>query len=156
MDGCEFAPELIIHAGDLTGDDYLHGLECIAPTLAVRGNMDGDYQTGRLPDSIEDSIEGWSIGIMHGRGSPASVPDFVRSQFNHADLVIFGHSHIPYLENKGKTVYLNPGSLNLPRHGGTGTFAVIDLNIQELQCKILTLSGSKTLEIARFSRKRSI
>ncbi|HET9011570.1 MAG TPA: metallophosphoesterase family protein, partial [Gemmatimonadaceae bacterium] len=63
--------ELILHAGDVGGDEVLDELQLIAPVLAVYGNTDAPGQP-RLAESIERTIGGVSIHVSHGHevGSP--------------------------------------------------------------------------------------
>jgi len=119
--------DLIIHAGDVEHTEFLKRLENIAPVYAIKGNMDyGELKEG-LPAGLLIKIYNWKIGVVH---SPVSF--WVGSHFNQVqeviaeklaqkedfDILIFGHTHHPYLKevsNKGKKILLfNPGSATLP------------------------------------------
>ncbi len=148
--------DLIIHAGDITGDDYLMGLEAIAPVAGVRGNMDSGFLTSKLPEKTQLKYLGWSFGVIHGHGAPEDVPAYARSQFSRLDLIVFGHSHIPILEVSRDVVLLNPGSLSSPRSSNAGSYAIIKITEMELECRILTIPQSGNEEIARHIIRRSL
>jgi len=148
--------DLIFHAGDMTGDDFMRGLEDIAPVIAVRGNMDGGGLTGNLPERVQCSHLGWKFGIIHGRGAPESVPVYARSMFSDPDLIVFGHTHTPFLDVSRGVVLLNPGSLSSPRNGAPQSYARLILSKQEMDCRILTNTGNTLEEIARHTVRRSL
>ena len=100
--------ELILHAGDVGGDDVLDELTLIAPVRAVYGNTDDPGQP-RLTGAIELSIGGVSIHVSHGHetGSPAPATLLVRYA---ADVVIYGHTHRALIARAGNRLVLNPGA----------------------------------------------
>ena len=100
--------ELIVHAGDVGGDDILDELELVAPVRAVYGNTDAPGQP-RLADAIDLSIGGVSIHVSHGHeiGSPVAAKLLERYA---ADVVIFGHTHRPLIARAGDRLVLNPGA----------------------------------------------
>lgn len=96
---------VILHAGDVGHVDVLRGLNAIAPTVAVRGNVDrGDFGA-TLPMNESVEIGKRSIYLYHILEDLDVDP--VASEF---DLVISGHSHQPAIEEKEGVTYLNPGS----------------------------------------------
>lgn len=101
--------DLIVHAGDLTCLDVLRVLEKIAPVRAVCGNMDLPEVRSKLGETLTFEACGKTIAVMHGSGSPAETECRARSSFPEADVVIFGHTHRPFMEYRGKTLLLNPG-----------------------------------------------
>lgn len=113
--------EIIIHAGDMTGRptyDFLSKWDL----RAVAGNMDDYDLSALLPDKRIEEIEGWKIGITHGRGSPFWLEKFVLSAFENVDIIIFGHSHIPLSTKRGNIHLFNPGS-----YKSTRTLGVLEL-----------------------------
>ena len=96
---------VILHAGDVGHVDVLRGLNAIAPTVAVRGNVDrGDFGA-TLPMNECVEIGKRTIYLYHILQDLDVDP--VASEF---DLVISGHSHRQELEEKEGVTYLNPGS----------------------------------------------
>src|SRR5207244_12223279 len=65
-----------------------------SPTLAVLGNNEGGL-LGRLPEQRIVTVEGWRIGMVHDSGPRAGREGRLRRRFPDADVVVFGHSHIP-------------------------------------------------------------
>ena len=86
--------DLVLHAGDVVCEDVLHELESFAPTLAVLGNNDVDL-VGRLPEERVVTVDGVCIGMIHDSGPRTGRERRLRRRFPHADVVVFGHSHIP-------------------------------------------------------------
>jgi putative phosphoesterase len=101
--------QAIFHAGDLV-DDALDGCFDAIPFYAVRGNMDSSHPDRPIKRVV--NLENWRIGLIHGWGRPSEVADHVWREFSTEDLdvLIFGHSHSPWLSRVGKTLLFNPGS----------------------------------------------
>ena len=102
--------ELIIHAGDHSTRAALDQLSAYAPVEAVQGNIDDAEIMALLPIKRELVIGGCAIGVVHILGERAHYARNARREFADARVVIFGHSHIPYLEDDGGLLLLNPGS----------------------------------------------
>ena len=103
--------ELIVHAGDLATLDFLNVLRGYAPVQAVHGNVDDVDVKRTLPRRLVFEVLGRPVGLIHGDGGPNAVVR-ARSAFadGEVDVVIFGHSHMPYRERVGETLFFNPGS----------------------------------------------
>jgi len=102
--------DMILHAGDLTGLSVLDDLA--APqVMAVCGNMDGHVARQSLPEKRVIRVQGFSIGLIHGWGSPSGLAERVLSEFTGVDCVVFGHSHTPLNQMLGKVLMFNPGSV---------------------------------------------
>ncbi|MDD5439647.1 MAG: metallophosphoesterase family protein [Candidatus Omnitrophica bacterium] len=105
------AVDLILHAGDITEVTVIRALEKLAPVKAVYGNMDMMDIRALYPKKNIITVDNVRIGLIHGFGPPNSVFKMVRTEFDSAiDVIVFGHTHIPYNEKKGGTLLLNPGS----------------------------------------------
>ena len=106
--------DLIVHLGDFTGDDVPTLLEAIAPLEAVAGNNDGPELVGRFGRGRVIEAGGIRIGLTHGDlGRGQTTPDRAALTFGpgEADLVLFGHSHIPMARREASGRWLvNPGS----------------------------------------------
>ena len=89
--------DLIVHAGDILEMSVIEELSAITETKAVCGNMDGYEVKQKLPEKIVFTAEGKKIGVVHGKGSAAKIVDTIKGMFKQKiDIIIFGHSHIPY------------------------------------------------------------
>jgi hypothetical protein len=100
--------ELILHAGDVGGDDILDELALIAPIRAVYGNTDPPGQP-RLSECIELTIGGISIHVSHGHEVGSPTPAKLLERYG-ADVVVFGHTHRPLIARAGQRLVLNPGA----------------------------------------------
>lgn len=105
--------DVIFHAGDFVNWETFQELSGRATLHAVRGNMDHARIRQSLPEKKVVEIQGKRIGICHGWGSPVNLAQKVHGQFGQkCDVLIFGHSHVPYNGKIGDTLMLNPGSLS--------------------------------------------
>lgn len=104
--------DLILHAGDLVVFSALEMLETIAPVKGVCGNMDIFRNEGLLPDRRVVTAEQCRIGLTHGRGTPAGLPERVLKSFDddNVNAAVFGHSHQAANERRGGVLLFNPGS----------------------------------------------
>lgn len=103
--------DLILHAGDINVPQVLDLLSTIAPVEAVAGNGDEEYFAHSLSYSKILKLNGYAVGITHGHlGQAKTSPDRAYASFPGADVIVFGHSHIPLIEKRGSTLMVNPGS----------------------------------------------
>jgi uncharacterized protein len=102
--------ELIIHAGDLSVLSVMKELETIAPVVAVQGNVEEDEVIHTLPIKREIVVGHCRIGIVHILGDSHNRERIARQEFPNARVVIFGHSHIPWNEERNSLLLFNPGS----------------------------------------------
>ena len=120
--------DLILHAGDLTAPAVLDELGAIAPVRAVRGNNDGpDVAAWGAPETLELDIAGLPVAMIHDSGQATGRTARMRRRFPGAELVVFGHSHIP-LDQTGDGVRIfNPGSPTDRRRQPHGTIGLLDI-----------------------------
>jgi hypothetical protein len=97
--------DLIIHAGDVGDPAILDALRAIAPTFAVRGNIDKGTWAEQLPMTELVDVGGLWFYVLH----EISQLDLDPPTAGFA-AVVFGHSHQPLIETREGTLYLNPGS----------------------------------------------
>jgi putative phosphoesterase len=116
--------DAILHAGDVTAPELLHELGGFAPVHAVLGNNDAL----RLPETLQVELAGVRVAMIHDSGPAAGRARRLRRTFPHADVVVFGHSHLPWDEtDPGGQRHLNPGSPTERRMAPTATFGLLDL-----------------------------
>ena len=136
--------EAILHAGDVSIQRVLEELEQVAPVYAVQGNRDIFYLR-RLPMRLDLKFDGVTIGMAHGHGSFSrymvdKIHRAIRGRlveiylkrmllmFPDADVIVFGHLHVPcnfYLEGK---LLFNPGSTSYPwPRGDPATIGLLHL-----------------------------
>ncbi len=97
--------DVIIHAGDVGKPEILEALEAIAPVYTVRGNVDHNPWTDRLPRSVAVEIGEATIFVVHNIDDLNIDP--AAAGFG---MVVYGHSHNPAIEEEDGVIYLNPGS----------------------------------------------
>ena len=121
--------DVILHAGDIVVGDVLDELRGFAPVHAVLGNNDIEL-AGLLPEVEELELAGVHIGMVHDSGPATARAGRMRRTFPEADVVVFGHSHIPW---KGPgldgQLLFNPGSPTDKRmqpHHTLGTLELAD------------------------------
>lgn len=119
------AADVILHAGDITDVAILDALAEHAPVHAVLGNNDHGLE---LPERLALTIEGCTFGLVHDSGPAAGRTARLRRWFPAADVVVFGHSHLPWHETDGRgdghvQFHVNPGSPILRRRAPACTVA---------------------------------
>ncbi len=103
--------DAILHAGDVCLAETLDELSAFAPVHAVRGNNDGpDVAAWGAPDTLELSLGGLAVAMIHDSGPAKGRAARLATMFPTADLVVFGHSHIPWDETFANQRAVNPGS----------------------------------------------
>ena len=128
----------IVHAGDVGADDVLTGLEALAQVTAVRGNVDGGLRR-RLPETAELELGGARTAVIHGDQLSRRTSAVAAARFPDADLVVFGHSHVPSVERVGATLAVNPGSAGRRRFGSTVTVALAVVERRRVEARIVEL-----------------
>lgn len=130
--------DMILHAGDVTHMGLLEELACIAPVRAVRGNCDGwDIS---LPDRDIIDCEALRIGLIHGdTGKGKSTPERAYLAFKDTpvDLIVFGHSHIPFMEWRDGILMFNPGSPTDKRRQLQHSIGLLDIQQGQLRARHL-------------------
>lgn len=138
----------IFHAGDYTGD--AEDLESIYPNIPiyyVKGN--NDYFS-KAPSHMLVTIDGVKIFITHGHEQNVKYEyEFMTlrkaAEKYDPDLIIFGHTHIPYTDYKGKATLLNPGSIRY-----TGTYAEAEIENGKLKTKIIEVWYTNYTKMSRY------
>jgi len=103
--------DLILHAGDVCIPEVLDELAAFAPVRVVLGNNDGpEVAAWGAPKTLELELDGLRVGMIHDAGTKEGRLARMRRRFPAADLVIFGHSHIPLDAADDRLRILNPGS----------------------------------------------
>ena len=105
--------DIILHAGDVGGDEILDELALIAPVFAVYGNTDAPGDP-RLHASIDREIGGLSVHVSHGHelGSPSPAGLVLRYP---ADVIVYGHTHRQLITRVGHQLVVNPGAAGARR-----------------------------------------
>ncbi|MER1997767.1 MAG: metallophosphoesterase [Arthrobacter sp.] len=104
--------DLVVHAGDWVSEDLLDQLEERSKKLlGCWGNNDGPELRSRLPEVARTVVEGVRIAVVHETGAAKGRETRMQDAFPDTDLLIFGHSHIPWDTAAPNGLrLLNPGS----------------------------------------------
>ncbi|MEV6653434.1 metallophosphoesterase [Streptomyces sp. NPDC051219] len=104
--------DVVLHAGDWVDTDTLDLLHALAPRLiAVHGNNDGPDLQARLPEVARAQLGGLRFGVVHETGPAEGRERRCAARFPDLDVLVFGHSHIPWDSTaSGGLRLLNPGS----------------------------------------------
>ncbi len=141
--------ELILHAGDVMGEDIVERLAAIAPTRAVRGNNDRDPFGRTLPEVLVKNLAGHRALVIHELGKPEKLLPAARREIEKAEvsIVVYGHSHKPRIERRDGRLYVNPGSAGPRRFRLPRTVGVMELAENSTRIELLDLeeSGRKVL-----------
>lgn len=121
-----FSVGLILHGGDVNTASVLDTLAFVAPVIAVTGNNDDIELHARLERTERFMIGPFRFALVHGHGGRSARSE-ARQFAGEADCVVYGHSHIPLIEDVEGTILFNPGSATDRRwqeHFGIGLIHV--------------------------------
>ena len=124
------AADVIIHAGDVTDQSVLDALAEYGPVHAVLGNNDRSLA---MPEQLVIRLDRCEIAVIHDSGPSGGRGDRLHRWFPRADIVVFGHSHLPWkvrhvrADDGHAQHHLNPGSAIQRRQAPHRTAAVIEL-----------------------------
>jgi len=104
--------DVVFHAGDWVSEDLLDELQQRAAQLVgVYGNNDGEALRARLPEVARVQLEGIRFAMVHETGPARGREERADERFPDADVLVFGHSHIPWDTRSPRGLrLLNPGS----------------------------------------------
>jgi uncharacterized protein len=126
--------DLIVHAGDVGALAVLDALREIAPTVAVRGNVDTEPWCTALPETEVVRAGEVELFMLH---------DIAQLKFDPKKagyrVVIYGHSHRASIEERDGVLYLNPGAAGPRRFNLSPSLAKVEVRGQELKVSLLTL-----------------
>ncbi len=134
--------ELIVHAGDLSTLAVVDQLATYAPVEAVQGNIELPEVVAGLPIKRELVVGGCAIGIVHILGERTHYARNARREFPSARVVVFGHSHIPFVEDVDGLLLLNPGSATDRRSQPHCSIAVLTIEEGQPRAEIIPLLPS--------------
>ena len=119
--------DLIMHAGDVCVPSVLDELAAYAPVQVVLGNNDGpEVAAWGAEETWSGDLEGLRVAMIHDAGAKQGRTLRMHRRFPEADLVVFGHSHIP-LDETGDVRIVNPGSPTDKRRQPFRTLGLLDV-----------------------------
>ena len=133
--------ELIIHAGDVGDSKILEALAELAPTVAVRGNVDTEAWAKSLPETAVVQAGSVNIYVLHDVKTLDLDPN--PAGFH---IVVSGHSHKPGRSEQNGVVYINPGSAGPRRFNLPITIARLDLGVTPCSVEFVDLEKGRTVK----------
>jgi putative phosphoesterase len=128
------AADLILHAGDLTSVSVLEELQALGPPVeAVLGNVDEPALQELLPEERIVDVAGIRIAMRH-------VPDReerLLARFPGCGAVVFGHTHVPLVEEREGVWLLNPGSPTERRRSPFHSMLVLEVEAGEIRPELI-------------------
>lgn len=121
--------DAVIHAGDYQDISVVKSLMERKVFYGVYGNMDSGAVRAFLPEKRIIELNGFRIGITHGRGAPKGIEKRVGTLFADHDLdaIVFGHSHTPCNKMIDNILFFNPGSPTDKRYAPYCSMGVLTL-----------------------------
>ena len=131
--------ELILHAGDVGGDEVLDELSLIAPVQAVYGNTDppGDP---RLVTAVDMTIGGVRVHVSHGHEVGPPTPAKLLETYD-ADVIVYGHTHRPLVTKAGGRWVVNPGAAGQRRFDLLPSVARLEISGLRVEIQIVELAS---------------
>jgi len=130
--------EMILHAGDVGGDDILDELQLIAPVHAVYGNTDPIDHPG-LAEAIEMTIGDVRVHVSHGHEVGAPTPAKLLARYD-ADVIVYGHTHKQLLIRVEDRWVVNPGAAGPRRFDLLPSVARMTIRGREVEIETLSLA----------------
>jgi len=130
---------MIIHAGDIGGQEILETLQALAPVIAVRGNTDHGHWADALPETAVAEAGPALIYVLHDVHTLDLDP--AAAGFR---MVVSGHSHKPERTERSGVVYLNPGSAGPRRFQLPVTLARVEVRDADWGIEFIDLSSQST------------
>lgn len=131
--------DIIFHAGDIGSEEILTELNSIAPVKAIYGNMDTFPLVSRLRHIDFHTINEKSFCLIHMIGSPRSFAFQLFKMNKKADVVIYGHSHIPEHTIYQNIHFINPGSASKPKTSMNGSVGILTIDGDKLNIEFVYL-----------------
>ena len=128
------AADVVVHAGDWVSVELLDALEDRAARLVgVWGNNDGPPLRERLPEVARVQLDGLRLAVVHETGAAAGRERRCAAAYPDDDVLVFGHSHIPWDTTAGSGLRLvNPGSPTDRRRQPTHTWMTAEIRERAL------------------------
>jgi putative phosphoesterase len=144
--------DLVLHLGD----DYLDLLFFEAADLkilAVPGLYCPEYRDPTIPNQRIENLAGIKVFIIHSPDAITFDPGKIDPKKNApVDIVLYGHTHAPQIQEKNGVLWVNPGHLKAhDRRGYPLSYALMHLNPPKVDVQILTLATGQTLHQAVFT-----
>ncbi len=126
--------DLILHAGDIGDAEIVARLGNLAPTVAVRGNVDVEPWARAFPVSRTVEVEGRKIHLLHAIEDLHAGP-----RLRGVEAIVCGHSHHPSVESRSGVLYVNAGSAGPRRFRLPVSLAILTVSEEGIEARIVEL-----------------
>ncbi|WP_461200169.1 metallophosphoesterase family protein [Anoxybacillus sp. TBDG-1] len=136
--------DAVIHCGDseLTSDHA-----ALQSMLVVRGNCDYEH---RFPTDLVEEIKGVRFFVTHGHLYNVKMTlmnVYYKAKEVGASIVCFGHSHIAGCEQIDDVLFINPGSIYLPRMRREKTYAMLHIDEKNITVHFYNIDGNPLYDL---------
>jgi putative phosphoesterase len=132
--------DLVLHGGDFVSVEFLEQLRRLGPPVeGVCGNMDEQALKQALPRQRVVEAEAVRIGMVHDAGPRAGREARLSARFEDCDAVVYGHTHVPQLEQFQHLWILNPGSPTERRNAPVHSMIVLRVKGTRITPELVTL-----------------
>ncbi|MCM8831548.1 MAG: metallophosphatase family protein [Candidatus Omnitrophica bacterium] len=132
-----------LHAGDFVSYKFFESLRKFVKISAVCGNMDDIEIINNLPKKRIVKLENVKIALIHGRGAPNNLIQYIKDEFIDAfdeiDIFVFGHSHFPIDEEIDGKIFFNPGSPTDKIYAPYCSYGILEINDKTIERRIIKL-----------------
>ena len=155
----ELKVDLIVHLGD--DEDDAEPLKELGPdVIVIPGVFSARYEDADVPNRITTEFGDWRALITHTPDAhkndlPGDPDPEALMKGRDVDLVLHGHTHIPFIGERGPVVIVNPGHLRpWDKKGHDASFACLEVRGRELEVTIYSLAGKSVLRSEVFTKPR--
>jgi putative phosphoesterase len=132
--------DLVLHAGDFVSARFLQELQKLGPPVTgVCGNMDEQALKQMLPRQRVVEVDGVQIGMVHDPGPRERREARLAARFEDCSAVVYGHTHVPQVEQFQHLWVLNPGSPTERRSAPAHSMIVLNIRGTRLTPELVTL-----------------
>ena len=142
------AADAVLHAGDVVEPALLEELGRHRRVWAVLGNNDHRLRDV-LPERLELDLDGVAVAMVHDSGPVTGRRARLRRWFPKARVVVFGHSHVPVVDDDGELLLLNPGSPTDRRRMPSFTIATLTLEAGRPRAELIDLGQERATSTTR-------
>lgn len=128
---------MILHSGDVGGEEILTELRIIAPVHAVYGNTD-DIHDPSLSQEVVMEIAGMSVHVSHGHEVGSPTPEKLSERYSQ-DIVVYGHTHRQLVSRIANRLIINPGAAGQQRFKLLPTVARLTIEDGKAAVEIIAL-----------------
>jgi putative phosphoesterase len=130
---------MILHAGDVCGEEILAELALIAPVKAVFGNCDAAWLPELAAERVVE-VEGVRIHVSHGHEVGRPNAERLIAQYPGYDVLVYGHTHVQRIERVGGVLVVNPGAAGPRRFDLQPSVARLVINSGRAEVVVVSLA----------------